>query len=107
MTNQYIALNNTAENLAVAWNKLYNTHDTYLTFLMGNQTLNTQWVKIQSQLTNLDTQLSSAQLLANNLIIAGLIGFAIVGLCVLGGYAIHKHIINTVNKKITAKSEKL
>ena len=73
---------NSAKNYATMWNDKYNTH--YSTdFILQYQ------AKFSGQMT-----------LANSLVIIGIVGFVIVGVSLLGGYAIHKHVV-TVSKKWT------
>jgi ABC-type glycerol-3-phosphate transport system permease component len=73
---------NSAKNYATMLNDKYNTH--YSTdFILQYQ------AKFSGQMT-----------LANSLVIIGIVGFVIVGVSLLGGYAIHKHVV-TVSKKWT------
>jgi ABC-type glycerol-3-phosphate transport system permease component len=71
---------NSAKNYATMWNDKYNTH------------YSTDFI--------LQAKFSGQMTLANSLVIIGIVGFVIVGVSLLGGYAIHKHVV-TVSKKWT------
>jgi hypothetical protein len=109
---QEIIVNNTGYNQVKnsGWTKYYNT-TSELTALgvTSNSTLQTQMddlqnrvLALQNQVLDLQNQTSTIQSNATNtgntLIIIGLIGFLIVGLSVLVGYAIHKHMVTLINK---------
>ena len=72
---------NSAKNYATMLNDKYNTHIFFTDSILQ--------AKFSGQMT-----------LANSLVIIGIVGFVIVGVSLLGGYAIHKHVV-TVSKKWT------
>lgn len=102
---QEIIVNETGYNQIKdsGWTKYYNTTNELTALgVSGNSTLSSQMNDLQNQVVALQAQLDAAtqseNATGNTLIIAGSIGFLIVGLSVLIGYAAHKHMVTLISK---------
>jgi hypothetical protein len=109
---QEVVVNETGYNQVKdsGWANYYHTVNELTSLgVTNNATLQNQMDDLQNQVLALQSQLATAQTDAkaqseaatttgNNLIIAGSIGFVIVGLSVVIGYAAHKHMVTLISK---------
>jgi len=116
LTKQIPSLNQTASNAGLHWlqksgfptqigvqngtepNPVYDPKNLISIGYATNKTLANQYNTIILQIQNLHNNV-----LGTNLIVGGLIGFGIIGLCCVIGYAIHRHMVTLINNQQTSK----